>query len=322
MISTGLISSRAVRGACRLAAALLGMTIGLASIADGQEVSPRSSPGLEVEAGAVDESRDQDRLGLADLAAYRAALAGRATGDRARSSDPPVRVGFRELWKAPDDYRGRRVTVRGRVERTFRQGAVGSFPPLVEAWVFTASGDPLCVVYARSGADEGAVEAGREKGPAPGQGRHPLPLGDRAAGQSVEFTGTFLKMVRYAAGDGDRLAPLIVGDRSPSLVTAIEGGSVEARAAEAAGQGEVLRAIGGKVAGAGQNGGRSGWSRSSWILGLTMAAVAVAAIAAQHFRGARMGHRANARDRGRERRHEGPDPPLQFVDRPDGPGPK
>ncbi len=321
----GLRSSRTVTvpRACRLAATWLGMTIGLASIAVCQEASPSPSASRDVDALGEsqdqDQDRDRDRLGLADLAAYRAALAGRATGDRARSSDPPAQVGFRELWKAPDDYRGRRVTVRGRIERTFRQGAVGSFPPLVEAWVFTASGDPLCVVYPRS--DEGEREGAREEVPAPGQGQHPLRLGDRAAGQSVEFTGTFLKMVRYAAGDGDRLAPLIVGDRPPALVRA-PGGSAEARAAEATGEGDVLRAIGGEVGGVGQNGRRSSWSRSNWILGLTMAAVAVAAIAAQHLRGARMGHRANARDRGREREREGPDPPLQFVDRPDGPGPK
>ena len=34
----------------------------------------------------------------------------------------------------------------------------------------------------------------------------------------VRFTGTFLKMVRYAGGDGARLAPLIVGDRLPVAV--------------------------------------------------------------------------------------------------------
>ena len=34
----------------------------------------------------------------------------------------------------------------------------------------------------------------------------------------VRFTGTFLKMVRYAGGDGARLAPLIVGDRLPMAI--------------------------------------------------------------------------------------------------------
>ena len=34
-------------------------------------------------------------------------------------------------------------------------------------------------------------------------------------GRTVRFTGTFLKMVSYAGGDGARLAPLVVGDRLP-----------------------------------------------------------------------------------------------------------
>ena len=32
----------------------------------------------------------------------------------------------------------------------------------------------------------------------------------------VRFTGTFLKMVRYAGSDGPRLAPLIVGGQQPA----------------------------------------------------------------------------------------------------------
>ena len=36
-----------------------------------------------------------------------------------------------------------------------------------------------------------------------------------AQGRVVQFTGTFLKMVRYAGADTTRLAPLIVGDRQP-----------------------------------------------------------------------------------------------------------
>ena len=39
-------------------------------------------------------------------------------------------------------------------------------------------------------------------------------------GRMVRFTGTFLKMVRYAGGDGARLAPLIVGDQPPTCVSA------------------------------------------------------------------------------------------------------
>src|SRR5262249_55378889 len=114
---------------------LIALSLGSAAASAGQDAD-------------ADRERD-DRLGLTDLAAYRAALSGKATADDARPSDPPVPVGFRDLWERPEAYRGRRVTIRGRLERTFRQGAVGTFPPLVEAWIFSTSGDPFCVVFPR-----------------------------------------------------------------------------------------------------------------------------------------------------------------------------
>ena len=89
------------------------------------------------------------------------------------------------------------MQVEGRVVRVFRQGAVGSFPPLVEAWLATPAGDLLCVEFPRDESPErkdGAFEPSRP----------------------VTFTGTFLKTIRYSAGDQSRLAPLIVGDRPPA----------------------------------------------------------------------------------------------------------
>ena len=44
------------------------------------------------------------------------------------------------------------------------------------------------------------------------------------AGRRVRFTGTFLKMVRYEGGDVPRLAPLVVGDRVPSVVVSESAG--------------------------------------------------------------------------------------------------
>src|SRR5262245_60405750 len=74
-------------------------------------------------------------LSLADLAGYRVALAGEPTDRSASADEPPARVGFRDLWDRPEQLRGRRVTVQGRIARIFRQGAVGSFPPLAEIWI-------------------------------------------------------------------------------------------------------------------------------------------------------------------------------------------
>ncbi len=45
------------------------------------------------------------RLGLADLAAYRAALSGKATADDAHASEPVRPVTFHDLWDHPETWR-------------------------------------------------------------------------------------------------------------------------------------------------------------------------------------------------------------------------
>jgi hypothetical protein len=153
-----------------------------------------------------------DQLNLADLVNYRAALTGKATADDARSSDPAVRVAFKDLWHRPEVFRGRRVMVEGRIQRIFRQGPVGDFPALAEIWIASATGDPFCLVIPL-------------KTDAFGVSSHIQNAGAEAAtkelprlGQSVRFTGIYLKMVRYAADDADRLAPLVVGNQPPVYV--------------------------------------------------------------------------------------------------------
>jgi hypothetical protein len=280
---------------------LLGLAVTASASARGQEAAEGPDP-----------DRD-DRLGLADLAGYRAALAGKATADDARPTDPPARVGFRDVWKRPETYRGRRVIVEGRLERTFRQGAVGTFPPLVEAWIFSPSGDPLCLVYPQAGAGIGpaGVSAPGTASDARHDGRAATPAVPEP-GRAVRFTGTFLKMVRYAAGDGERLAPLIVGDRPPEPPP--PAGSGES-AAIPPGAGEVLRAIGGGGRDDGPVANRTAWMSSSWTMGLVLAAVAAVVIAGQHLRGARL--RDHVAERARLRDRTAPDPPLHFVDPPE-----
>jgi hypothetical protein len=162
---------------------------------------------------AATEPREQitdDRLSLVDLPAYLAALSGRATNDAASPLEPAKNASFRELWDQPATFQGHRVRVEGRVERIFRQGPVGSFPPIAEAWIYNPNGEPICIEFPVDGGDsqEPGVVAGRTASKIPDKGT------------IVEFTGTFLKRIRYAASDGDRLAPLIVGDRYPLRRTA------------------------------------------------------------------------------------------------------
>lgn len=132
---------------------------------------------------------DEPGLALSDLAAYRAALEG-------KPAEPVAVVTFRDLWDHPESHEGHRVRVEGRVARRFRQGTFGAFPPLVEMWITAPAGDPFCLVFPEKDAADT----------------------DPPLGSSVRFEGTFLRRIRYEAGDAPRLAPWIVGDRPPAVV--------------------------------------------------------------------------------------------------------
>jgi hypothetical protein len=259
------------------------------------------------------ERGQDDRLSLADLAGYRAALSGNATADDALSSDRPVRVGFRDLWDRPDSLRGRRVTVQGQVARVFRQGPVGSFPPLAEVWITSPAGDPFCLVFPL---DRPSPGDGQKTGTAfasvagdrPNAGT-PEPAGPDL-GRTVRFTGTFLKMIRYAASDGDRLAPLVAGDRPP-MAASIEANSKTDWTPPPSTTAAILRAMGGGSA-PGTAVAWQTWSPVSWALGLALAALAAGLLARQHLpRAVRAGPpMARIRQTG----ETDSDPPLQFLD--------
>jgi hypothetical protein len=175
---------------------------------------------------------EERALTVADLTAYRKALQ-----DPAAVSEPPAVVGFRTLWEHPATYEGRRVQVEGSLVRRFRQGPFGTFPPLEEAWVTTPKGDPFCLVF---------------------------PAASKAAtGQAglFRFTGTFLKLVEYQGGDGQRLAPLIVGPAPPVAVIAAPG-RPSARVDAGKGRATAL----------------------DWTIGLAAAVVVSAVLAYQHLR--------------------------------------
>jgi hypothetical protein len=129
---------------------------------------------------------DDSPLTLADLEGYRLALASKPDG-------PATPVKFRDLWDRPEAYLGRVVKVEGRVARLFRQGRFGEFPPLVEVWILSPSGDPFCLVFPQV------------------EGRASPEIG-----ASVRFSGTFLKRIKYQGGDTARIAPLLVGPQPPS----------------------------------------------------------------------------------------------------------
>lgn len=232
----------------------------------------------------ADESEVPQQLTLADLTAYRAALAGFSL---AGDSAAPVPVSFKQLWSRPGTFHGRRVTVQGRIERIFRQGPVGSFPALAEIWIASPAGDPFCLVVPQENTKA-----------FPPMNDHGLEIHARskqipAIGRTVHFTGTFLKMVRYAGGDSTRVAPLIVGNQPPLPAQKTPQGN---------GSGQPDHEP-------------KTWAGfpTSWILALTVAVIAAGVLGWRHFRV--VSERA-----GPQRHHGGTkasmsaDPPLKFIE--------
>ena len=223
----------------------------------------------------------ETRLGLADLAAYRAALSGKGAADDANASEPVRPVSFLDLWDHPENWRGHQVQVRGTVARIFRQDAFGDFPPLAEAWLNTPEGNLLCTVFPAAGVPD--------------------------LGQNVTFTGRFLRTIRYAGSDQPRLAPFVVGDRPPSHV-ALAPSTKESTAA-------ALRAIGASPdpAWERQTGRRfESWSPAAWTVGIALGLAGAGMLAWQHLR-----RPLAARRRGTRQMNQGSaaaDPPLVFLE--------
>jgi hypothetical protein len=255
-----------------------------------------------------DQPQTSHQLSLADLAGYRAALSGKPTADDARASDPPTPVKFKDLWNRPDAFRGRRITIQGRVSRIFRQGPVGTFPPLAEVWITSPAGDPVCVVCPQPGSTDDPAT-----GLQAAAGEKALPLEEKQRnaerggampelGRTVRFTGTFLKMVSYAGGDGARLAPLVVGDRVPMAIAskpaADHSSSEEADLDRTGGNRHSRIALG----------------PAYWALGLAVLALGAVILARWHLR---VPARLSA-----GRRTSSPsiaDPPLEFIEPHDQP---
>jgi hypothetical protein len=219
----------------------------------------------------------ETRLGLADLAAYRAALSGTASADDDHAAKPVRPVTFYDLWDHPQTWRGQRVQVRGKVTRIFRQDEVGGFPPLAEAWLSTPEGDLFCTVFPTAGVPD--------------------------LGQTVTFTGTFLRTIRYAGGDQPRLAPWIVGDRPP-LLNAERG-----MRKEAWDQGLL-----GLTVGKPQSPSRwfESWSPAGWLLGIALGLAGARVLAWQYVRRPLAARPRGARHK--NKRAAAADPPLVFLE--------
>jgi hypothetical protein len=238
----------------------------------------------------ADDDGSAHQLSLADLVKYHAALSGKVTVNDARASHTAVQVVFQDLWNRPEAFRGRRVIVEGRVQRIFRQGPIGDFPALAEIWIASPASNPFCLVVPQESVP--ARRSVNDQSLDPAKTSQQMPK----LGQLVRFTGTFLKVVRFSAGDGARLAPLVVGDQPPVPVR------------------DVTAANGSRSFSANDPG--SWWAKSRgswWLLGLTLALVAAGALARRHLR--LQAHQTEIRNRHRKASAVlGGDPPLEFVE--------
>jgi hypothetical protein len=231
-----------------------------------------------------------NKLTLADLADYRSALSGDLTVDRARTATPPKQVRFRDLWNQPETFRGQRVVVQGRVVRIFRQGAVGTFPPLAEVWITSPAGDPFCVVFPLKeltvGDDAPEATLRREK-MSQSQSHADTASSTPDMGSAVRFTGTFLKMVSYSASDGKRLAPLVVGNQPPLANRDNPTGDDPTQQRENTAQ--VFHRIGGSPSHARFDG--WAWVPANWAVALVLAVLAGGIISWNHLRTPMRHHR-------------------------------
>ena len=131
--------------------------------------------------------------------------------------------------------------------------------------------------------------------------QHHEPEPEPKPGRRVTFTGTFLKTIRYPAADLARLAPLIVGDRPPTMTR-------EPRSA-----GNLPRPAG-QLARATPDRRSEVWTPAAWVLSLALGLAAAAVLAWQHVRGAPPSRRKRLLTRGQRQASAAPLPPLEFLD--------
>jgi hypothetical protein len=227
-------------------------------------------------------------LGLADLAAYRTALSGETATDAHDEQLVPT-VTFRDLWDHPETWSGRRVRVRGKILRIFRQDAVGGFPALAEAWLSAPAGDLFCTVFPTASVPD--------------------------LGQTVAFTGTYLRTIRYAGADQPRLAPWIVGDRPPVRVAVANEESKTASVAAAIQPIDADNELERQTVSPGTR--QLGqpfqsWSPAGWMLGIALGLAGAGIMVWQQVRRPLAG-----KPRGTRQQNDHlatADPPLEFIE--------
>jgi hypothetical protein len=176
------------------------LVIGMSAIAAGQEPTEKSAAIDKdllsgVEDGAPVRNADEN---YAENRAYNYLLVqSRKHSPAELRAQARTDLMFVHLWEEPAKYRGQLISLRGRLRRLIRydptpMAAKEGVPDLYEGWLYADGNysNPFCILASEIG-----------PGLQPGQ----------KIDREVTFTGYFFKKYRYRAGDGWRVAPLLIG---------------------------------------------------------------------------------------------------------------
>jgi len=168
----------------------------------------RDGTGMPNFRGVAEDEKRPDQIAIYNVWSEAVVNAFRTPADAfAKSAEENAHVTFAHLWSSPDQYRGKVVSIKGRLVR-------------VRKYEATLAAQKVGVKYVYDGWIQG-----------PTRGSYPfwvvftnLPEGLKEAeemNREVTFSGYFLKKMKYVAGDGSKFlqTPFLVG---PTVILARE----------------------------------------------------------------------------------------------------
>jgi hypothetical protein len=158
------------------------------------QVAGKPEPVVADSSSQFESVTDRTPMSLRDNAAYSLLLErARATPENELAAKSRRDILFAHLWETPELYRGVPIHLLGSALRVVRYPS--KLTPsgwLYEAWIITQDAPRLPCVCVFEDAPKG------------------LPIGPNIS-ERVVFNGYFLKVMKYAAGDVTRGAPVLIG---------------------------------------------------------------------------------------------------------------
>jgi hypothetical protein len=158
------------------------------------QVAGKPEPVVADSSSQFESVTDRTPMSFRDNAAYSLLLErARATPENELAAKSRRDILFAHLWENPALYRGVPVHILGSALRVLRyESKLSQSGWLYEAWIVTPDAARLPYVCVFEDAPKG------------------LPIGPNVS-ERVVFNGYFLKVMKYAAGDVTRGAPVLVG---------------------------------------------------------------------------------------------------------------